>query len=90
MKSKEPLKELVTTAIVEGNVTMTSRRQLCQIIDTTLLKCYIETNDALVAPLLRLKDNSCHVEESERILKKHEKHNELIILYNKKNLHRKG
>ena len=43
-----------------------------------------------MAPLLRLKDNSCHVEESERILKKYQKFSELIILYEKKGLHKKG
>ena len=43
-----------------------------------------------MAPLLRLKDNNCHVEESERVLKKHQKFSELIILYEKKGLHRRG
>ncbi|KAK7104918.1 vam6/Vps39-like protein [Littorina saxatilis] len=82
--------EVVTTAIVEGNTTIKSKKQLSQIIDTTLLKCYLQTNDALVAPLLRLKDNNCHVEESERVLKKKEKFSELIILYEKKGLHQKA
>ncbi|XP_077997895.1 vam6/Vps39-like protein [Glandiceps talaboti] len=78
------------TAIVEGSATIKSKKQLSQIIDTTLLKCYLQTNDALVAPLLRLKDNNCHIEESERILKKNQKFSELIILYQKKGLHRKA
>jgi len=30
------------------------KHNLIQIIDTTLLKCYLQTNDALIAPLLRL------------------------------------
>ncbi|XP_005090680.1 vam6/Vps39-like protein [Aplysia californica] len=83
-------KEMSTTAIVEGNKTINSRKQLSQIIDTTLLKCYLQTNDALVAPLLRLKDNNCHVEESERVLKRKEKFSELIILYERKGLHQKA
>ncbi|XP_041353642.1 vam6/Vps39-like protein [Gigantopelta aegis] len=87
---KDINKEMETTAIVEGNVTIRSKKQLSQIIDTTLLKCYLQTNDALVAPLLRLKDNNCHVEESERVLKKKEKYIELIILYQKKGLHQKA
>ncbi|KAK2560444.1 Vam6/Vps39-like protein [Acropora cervicornis] len=61
-----------------------------QIIDTTLLKCYLQTNDALVAPLLRLKDNNCHVVECEKVLIKSKKYNELVILYQTKGLHRKG
>lgn len=62
--------------------------QLFQIIDTTLLKCYLETNDAFVAPLLRL--NHCHLGEAERMLKKYEKNSELIILYQTKGLHKKA
>ncbi|KAK7506799.1 hypothetical protein BaRGS_00001650, partial [Batillaria attramentaria] len=82
--------EVITTAIVEGNTTIRSKKQLSQIIDTTLLKCYLQTNEALVAPLLRLKDNNCHIEESERVLKKKEKFSELIILYETKGMHQKA
>ena len=54
--------------------------KLCifQVIDTTLLKCYLQTNDALVASLLRLKDNNCHLVEAERVLKKASKFTELV------------
>ena len=55
-----------------------------------LFDSLFQTNDALVAPLLRLKDNNCHIEESERVLKKYLKYSELIILYEKKGLHKKG
>lgn len=79
-----------TKAIKEGNKTVTSKDQLSQIIDTTLLKCYLQTNDALVASLLRLPDNKVHVEEAERSLKKKEKYSELIILYEKRGLHEKA
>ncbi|CAG9858629.1 unnamed protein product [Phyllotreta striolata] len=65
-----------------------SINQLLQIIDTTLLKCYLQTNDALVAPLLRL--NHCHLIETEKVLKKMGKHNELIILYQTKGQHRRA
>lgn len=61
-------------------------QQLLQIIDTTLLKCFLQTNDAMIAPLLRR--NHCHMAEAERTLKKHGKHNELIILYQTKGQHR--
>ena len=50
----------------------------------------LQTNDALVAPLLRLKENNCHVEECERVLMKNKKYNELVILYQTKGLHKKG
>ena len=43
-----------------------------------------------MAPLLRLKDNSCHIDESERVLKDAHKYSELVILYEKKGLHNKG
>lgn len=55
---------------------------MLSIIDTTLLKCYLETNDSFVASLIRL--NNCHLEESEKILKSYKKFGELIILYQTK------
>jgi len=46
---KDVNKELAPTAIVEGTTVICSRRQLSQIIDTTLLKCYLKvTNLSLV------------------------------------------
>ncbi|XP_014242813.1 vam6/Vps39-like protein [Cimex lectularius] len=63
-------------------------QSLMQIIDTTLLKCYLQTQDAIVAPLLRR--NYCNLEEAERVLKKHEKYRELEILYKTKGLHEKA
>ncbi|KAH8295279.1 hypothetical protein KR018_009557 [Drosophila ironensis] len=65
-----------------------TRSSLQEIIDTTLLKCFLQTNDSLVAPLLRL--NNCHLEESEKTLKKHNKISELIILYQVKGKHRRA
>lgn len=67
-------------ASVQRNVT-----QQLELIDTTLLKCYLQTNDAFVAPLLRL--NNCRLEEAERTLQAHGKHSELIILYQTKGQH---
>lgn len=66
------------------------RHQLWQIVDTTLVKCYLQTSDALVASLLRLPDNQCHLEETEKALNKYSKFNELIILYHNKKLHKKA
>ncbi|XP_052436541.1 vam6/Vps39-like protein isoform X2 [Carassius gibelio] len=79
-----------TSPLVEGTPTIKNRKKLLQIIDTTLLKCYLHTNVALVSPLLRLENNHCHIEESEYVLKKAHKYSELIILYEKKGLHRKA
>nr|XP_013997373.1 unnamed protein product [Salmo salar] len=79
-----------TSPLMEGTPTIKSRKKLLQIIDTTLLKCYLHTNVALVSPLLRLDNNHCHIEESEYILKKAHKYSELIILYEKKGLHQKA
>ncbi|CAG9100793.1 hypothetical protein JYU34_013536 [Plutella xylostella] len=62
--------------------------QQLELIDTTLLKCYLQTNDAFVAPLLRL--NNCRLEEAERTLLAHGKHSELIILYQTKGQHMKA
>uniref|UniRef100_H3ABJ6 VPS39 subunit of HOPS complex n=1 Tax=Latimeria chalumnae TaxID=7897 RepID=H3ABJ6_LATCH len=79
-----------TSPLMEGTPTIKSKKKLLQIIDTTLLKCYLHTNVALVASLLRLENNHCHIEESELVLKKAHKHSELIILYEKKGLHHKA
>ncbi|XP_037947874.1 vam6/Vps39-like protein [Teleopsis dalmanni] len=68
--------------------TKSNSKSLLSIIDTTLLKCYLQTNDSLIGPLLRL--NQCHLEESEKTLKKHEKLSELIILYQMNGKHRKA
>lgn len=61
---------------------------LWSIVDTTLLKCYLQTNDSFVAPLLRL--NCCHFEESEKTLRQYQKYGELIILYQTKGNHKKA
>ena len=60
MKDVNTPNTLAPEPIVEKIITITSKKQALQIIDTTLLKCYLQTNDALVAPLLRLKENYCH------------------------------
>lgn len=86
-RSKTDSTEENSKADIKAQKNIMHRRQ---IIDTTLLKCYLQTNDALVAPLLRLKENNCHVEECERVLMKHKKYNELVILYQTKGLHKKA
>ncbi|XP_015109474.1 vam6/Vps39-like protein [Diachasma alloeum] len=70
------------------SMTAAATEQLLKIIDTTLLKCYLQTNDALVAPLLRL--NHCHLAEAEKTLLQHQKYPELIILYQTKGQHKKA
>lgn len=51
---------------------------------------YFQTQEALIASLLRLKDNQCHVVESEKILKSRHKYLELILLYESKGMHKEG
>ena len=53
-------KKVTTLPIVEGPV-IESKSKLMEIIDTTLLKCYLLTNSNLVPSLLRLKENQCHL-----------------------------
>ncbi|KAL3984658.1 Vacuolar sorting protein 39 domain 1 family protein [Acanthocheilonema viteae] len=67
-----------------------NHENVLQVVDTTLLKCYLQTNESLVALLLRLPDNMCIVADSEKVLLEHEKYNELYILYERKGLHRKA
>ena len=83
-------KILNTTPMVKGSKEVKSKKQMMQILDTTLLKCYLKTNDALVAPLLRLPENQCHLEETEKFLTKCRKFPELVIFYNTRGLHEKA
>lgn len=75
---------------LQGNAKSFGRnpKVLLSIIDTTLLKCYLETNDSFVSSLIRL--NNCHLEESEKILKSCKKFGELIILYQTKGQHKRA
>nr|XP_021201535.2 vam6/Vps39-like protein [Helicoverpa armigera] len=86
------LKELrANIGVSPGPDEATNQRNVTQqleLIDTTLLKCYLQVNDALVAPLLRT--NNCRLEEAERMLLQHGKHSELIILYQTKGQHMKA
>uniref|UniRef100_A0A915IVF3 CNH domain-containing protein n=1 Tax=Romanomermis culicivorax TaxID=13658 RepID=A0A915IVF3_ROMCU len=72
---------------IKDEKSATQQKNLLQIVDTTLLKCYLQTNDMLVASLLRLPDNRCDVAECENILLKSKKINELFLLYERKELH---
>ncbi|KAB7494307.1 Vam6/Vps39-like protein, partial [Armadillidium nasatum] len=54
--------------------------QKLQIIDTTLLKCYLKTNDSLVVPLLRMPDSRVSDEEGEKVLRQAQKYQELVLL----------
>ncbi|KAH8861922.1 Vam6/Vps39-like protein [Schistosoma japonicum] len=60
--------------------------KLLELIDTSLLKCYLSTNTARVAPLLR-QENACILDESVKTLLKHKRYQELIMLYQSRGLH---
>ncbi|KAJ3101038.1 hypothetical protein HDU97_001681 [Phlyctochytrium planicorne] len=62
---------------------------LSEVVDTTLLKLFLVLNDALVGPLVRIK-NFCNVQESEEILKSHRKYRELTDFYYGKGEHEKA
>lgn len=64
--------------------------KLKQEVDTTLLKCYLKTKNTLIPSLLRLPDNHCKLQVTEKALIKYNKYNELIILYQSRALHRKA
>ncbi|KAL1915253.1 uncharacterized protein VTP21DRAFT_7529 [Calcarisporiella thermophila] len=62
---------------------------MAQLVDTTLLKAYMMTNEALVGPLLRVQ-NHCRVDEVEHLLLERKRYRELVDMYNGKGLHRKA
>jgi hypothetical protein len=76
--------------LIDGRPVFKTRTQILEIIDTTLLKCYLKLKDNLVPFFLRRDPNFLHLEESERLLIQHDKLSELIILYEKKETHEKA
>ncbi|KAJ1826573.1 Vacuolar morphogenesis protein 6, partial [Coemansia sp. RSA 2599] len=60
---------------------------MAQVVDTTLLKVYLECSPGLLGPLLRVK-NYCDVEQSEGLLLEHKRFAELVDLYHGKGLYR--
>ncbi|KAJ1742807.1 Vacuolar morphogenesis protein 6 [Coemansia sp. RSA 989] len=60
---------------------------MAQVVDTTLLKVYLECSPGLLGPLLRVK-NYCDVEQSEGLLLERKRYLELVDLYHGKGLYR--
>lgn len=60
-----------------------------EIVDTTLIKCYLQTNPMLVSNLLRLP-NKCNFEQTEKALKKEKKYEDLVILYQNRGKHKQA
>ncbi|EPB73189.1 hypothetical protein ANCCEY_07697 [Ancylostoma ceylanicum] len=58
-----------------------------QVVDTALLKCYLQTRPSLVDSLLRLHNNSCFFEDAESILKAENRLPSLFILYESRKKH---
>ncbi|CAL8106488.1 unnamed protein product [Calicophoron daubneyi] len=75
--------------ITEDSPTIKSSQKLLELVDTSLLKCYLATNTARVAPLLR-QANSCNLEESEKTLVEYHRYQDLVMLYQAHKLHRKA
>ena len=93
LKDNKTLKDdpnFILTPLIEGRIVFKNRLQILQIIDTTLLKCYLKSKENLVPFFLRRDPNFLHLGESERLLNQHNKINELIILYEKKEEHEKA
>jgi len=78
------------TPLIENRPVLKTRAQILQIIDTTLLKCYLKTKENLVPFFLRRDNSFLHLDESERLLIQHNKISELTILYEKKEAHEKA
>lgn len=77
-------------SLIENKQSKTSLKQILEIIDTTLLQCYLKIREQLVKNLLRREQTYFHLETSEKLLKQHQKLNELLILYERKDKHAKA
>ena len=51
-----------------------------RILDTVLLKTYLQASPSMISSLLRLKENFCIQSECEKILREAKKVNELVLL----------
>eukprot|EP01134_Creolimax_fragrantissima_P006038 CFRG6038T1 len=60
-------------------------KELWQIIDTTLLKCFLSVSPIRLPRLLR-RPNHCHLKECEKMLKQGKRVNELVMLYQYKGM----
>lgn len=58
-----------------------------RIIDTVLLKTYLNSSPSMISSLLRLKDNYCIQSECERILRDANRPNELVLLLKRAKKH---
>jgi hypothetical protein len=63
-------------------------QDLPTIVDTSLLKAYIKTNEQYLIQLVTLPTNQCHVRECEKVLANFQRFYELVLLYKTKGLHR--
>ncbi|XP_068220684.1 vam6/Vps39-like protein isoform X3 [Palaemon carinicauda] len=69
----------------------TSLKEKIQVIDTTLLRCYIETNNnTLVESLVRMPETRVSLQEGERLLRKNEKFSELVYFYRSRGHHKRA
>ncbi|KAJ3033544.1 Vam6/Vps39-like protein [Rhizophlyctis rosea] len=68
---------------------VTDTLYLMEIVDTTLLKVYLQVNKSLVGPLVRVQ-NHCNLEESEKVLLENQRYLDLVDLYRGKGLHGKA
>ena len=74
----------------KSSPTIKSRQQMLQIVDTTLLKCYLKTNDTLVPSLLRMPDSRVSVEEGERVLRQAHKYSDVVLLLKTRGQHHRA
>ena len=72
-----------------ASLTLDQLSDVAQVVDTALLKTFLEIKPALIGSLCRL-ENWCKVEEVEELLQERKKYSELIALYGGKNMHMKA
>ncbi|KDN52129.1 hypothetical protein K437DRAFT_232725 [Tilletiaria anomala UBC 951] len=72
-----------------STLTLDQLSDVAQVVDTALLKTFLEMKPALIGPLCRL-ENWCKVEEVEELLQERKKVSELIALYGGKDMHMKA
>ncbi len=80
---------LAVPSVPLAQLSLDQLTDVARVVDTALLKTFLETKPALIGSLCRL-ENWCKVEQVEELLKERKKFAELIALYGGKNMHMKA
>jgi len=88
------MRNKTTLELTDNNNKKKSVKASVEVLDTTLVKCYLKVYDkngrGLLTPFLRTPDKQCHLRETESVFKEAGKYDELTVFYKTRGLHDKA